>query len=54
MFIRPGDDLLDNNFDPLIFPNPYVKEKLQRISEPFNTMKIHLPPTLLGQSIFGY
>jgi len=54
MFIKPGTDFLNNNFDPLVFPNPYKNEKLQKIPEPFRTMKTHLPPTLLGQSIFGY
>ncbi len=54
MFIKPGTDFLDNDFDPLVFPNPYKSEKLRKIPDPFNTMRTHLPPTLLGQSIFGY
>jgi hypothetical protein len=54
MFIKPETDLLETNFDPLIFPNPYAREKLQKIPDPFRAMKTHLPPTMLGQSIFGY
>lgn len=48
MFIKPGTDLLGNEFDPFIFPNPYAREKLQKIPEPFRDMKTHIPPTLLG------
>jgi hypothetical protein len=54
MFIKPGTDFLSNDFNPLVFPNPYKSEKLRKIPYPFSTMKTHLPPTLLGQSIFGY
>ncbi len=53
-FIKPGTDFLGNEFDPLVFLNPYKKEKLQKIPDPFGNMRFHLPPTLLGQSIFGY
>lgn len=54
MFIKPGTDFLNNGFDPLVFPNPYKIEKLRKIPDPFRTMRTHLPPALLGQSIFGY
>ena len=54
MFIKPGADFLNNEFDPLVFPNPYKIGKLRKIPDPFRTMRYHLPPTLLGQSIFGY
>lgn len=54
MFIKSGTDFLNNEFDPLVFPNPYKIEKLRKIPDPFRTMRTHLPPTLLGQSIFGY
>ncbi len=54
MFIKPGADFLNNAFDPLVFPNPYKIDKLRKIPDPFRTMRPCLPPTLLGQSIFGY
>jgi hypothetical protein len=54
MFIKPGTDFLNNEFDPLVFPNPYKIEKLRKIPDPFRAMRTHLPPTLLRQSIFGY
>ena len=53
-FIKPGTDFLKDTFEPFIFPNPYNAEKIRRSPEPFSNMKIHLPPTMLGQSIFGY
>jgi hypothetical protein len=53
-FIKPGTDFLKDNFEPFIFPNPYNAEKIRKTPEPFEKMKIHLPPTMLGQSIFGY
>ena len=53
-FIKPGTDFLKDNFEPFIFPNPYNAGKIRKTPEPFEKMKIHLPPTMLGQSIFGY
>ena len=53
-FIKPGTDFLKDTFEPLIFPNPHNSEKIGKTPEPFGKMKIHLPPTMLGQSIFGY
>ncbi|MDY6791737.1 MAG: hypothetical protein SWH54_10780 [Thermodesulfobacteriota bacterium] len=53
-FIKPGTDLLKDTFEPFIFPNPHNAEKIRKTPEPFGKMKIHLPPTMLGQSIFGY
>jgi hypothetical protein len=54
MFIAPGTDFLGNEFDPFVFPNPYKSEKLRKIPDPLSTLRVHLPPTLIGQSIFGY
>ncbi|MEW6672505.1 MAG: hypothetical protein AB1427_12435 [Thermodesulfobacteriota bacterium] len=53
-FIKPGTDFLKDNFEPYIFPNPYNAEKIRKTNGPFERMKIHLPPTMIGQSIFGY
>jgi hypothetical protein len=53
-FIKPCTDFLGDEFDPLVFLNPYKIEKLQKIPDPFSNMRFHLPATLLGQSIFGY
>jgi hypothetical protein len=53
-FIKSGTDFLNDTFEPFIFPNPHNLEKLRKTPEPFSKMKIHLPPTMLGQSIFGY
>jgi len=53
-FIKPGTDFLKDIFEPLIFPNPHNAEKIRKTPEPFCNMKIHLPPTMLGQSVFGY
>jgi hypothetical protein len=53
-FIKPGTDLLEDTFDPFIFPNPHNAEKIRKTPGPFDKMKMHLPPTMLGQSIFGY
>lgn len=53
-FIKPGTDFLKDNFEPLIFPNPYNAEKVRKTPDPFEKMKIHLPPTMLGKSIFSY
>lgn len=53
-FIKPETDFLKDNFEPFIFPNPYNAEKIKKTPEPFGRMKRHLPPTMLGQSIFGY
>ena len=52
--IKPETDLLIDNFEPFIFPNPYNAEKIRKTPEPFEKMKIHLPPTMLEQSIFDY
>lgn len=53
-FIKPGVDFLGDKFDPYVFPNPYNIEKLRKIPKPFHSMKTHLPPTMLGQSIYGF
>jgi len=53
-FIKPGTDYLKDTFEPFIFPNPHNAEKIRKTPEPFGKMKIHLPPTMLGQSIYGY
>lgn len=53
-FIKPGTDFLNDTFEPFIFPNPHNLGKLRKTPEPFSKMKIHLPQTMLGQSIFGY
>jgi len=53
-FIKPGTDFLKNIFEPFVFPNPHNAKKIRKIPKPFGNMKIHLPPTMLGQSIFGY
>jgi hypothetical protein len=53
-FIKSGTDFLEDAFDPYVFPNTFKIGKLRKIHEPFYSMKSHLPPTLLGQSIFGY
>lgn len=52
--IKSGTDFLRDDFAPYVFPNPYKIKKLRGIPEPFNSMKPHLPPTMVGQSIFGY
>ena len=54
LFIKPGTDFIGDHFDPYVFPNPHKIKKLRRIPELFNSMKTHLPPTILGQSIFAY
>ncbi|MHA2218631.1 MAG: hypothetical protein ACXACY_22130 [Candidatus Hodarchaeales archaeon] len=54
VFIKSGTDFLEDVFDPYVFPNPFKIKKLKKIYEPFYSMKTHLPPTMLGQSIFGY
>lgn len=54
LFIKSGTDFLGDDFDPYVFPNPHKIKKLRRIPKPFSSMKAHLPPTMLGQSIFGY
>ena len=53
-FIKPGTDFLKNTFEPFVFPNPHNAKKIRKTPKPFGNMKIHLPPTMLGQSIFGY
>jgi len=53
-FIKSGTDFLKNTFEPFVFPNPHNAKKIRKTPEPFGNMKIHLPPTMLGQSIFGY
>ncbi|MBW1693451.1 MAG: hypothetical protein JRJ41_04685 [Deltaproteobacteria bacterium] len=53
-FIKAGTDFLKDTFEPYVFPNPHNSEKIRKTPEPFGNMKIHLPPTMLGQSIFGY
>ena len=54
VFVKPGTDFLKDDFDPYVFLNPHNFKKLRAIPEPFNSMKMHLPPTMLGQSIYGY
>jgi hypothetical protein len=53
-FIKPSTDFLKDVFEPFIFPNLHNLDKIKKTPEPFSKMKIHLPPTMLGQSIFGY
>jgi hypothetical protein len=53
-FIKPGTDFLKDTFEAFIFPNPHNVEKIRKTPEPFGKMKIHLPPTMIGQSIYGY
>jgi len=53
-FIKAGTDFFKDTFEPYIFPNPHNLEKIRKTPEPFGKMIIHLPPTMLGQSIFGY
>jgi hypothetical protein len=53
-FFKPGTDLLKDIFEPFIFPNPHNAKKITKTPEPFGSMKMHVPPTMLGQSIFGY
>ena len=52
-FIKSGTDFLKNTFEPFVFPNPHNAKKIKKTPKPFGNMKIHLPPTMLGQSIFG-
>jgi len=54
MFIKPGTDLIKNDFDPYVFPNPHKHTKLREIPKPFRDMKPDYPPNLLRRSIFGY
>ena len=53
-FIKPGVDFIGDKFDPYVFPNPHNIEKLRKIPKPFHPMKAHLPPTMLGKSIYGF
>ena len=53
-FVKAGTDFLGDDFDPYVFPNPHKIEKLKKMPEPFRSMKMHLPPTMLGQSIYGF
>ncbi|MCX5818638.1 MAG: hypothetical protein NT047_01780 [Deltaproteobacteria bacterium] len=38
-----GTDMLENIFEPYVFPNPYNIQKLRTIPSPFNIMKCHVP-----------
>jgi len=49
-FIKSETNLLEDAFHPYIFPNPNKFEKLRRLYKPFSTMRVHLPPTMLGKT----